>query len=263
MALSVAIIALDEENDLPGCLASVGFAREVVLVDSGSSDATPAIAREAGARVLLHPFTGFSAQKQFACDSTTRDWILVLDADERAGPGLGDAIQRAMASGSADAYRISRRTVYMGRVLRFGPWGGDRPLRLFRRGCARFGSESVHESLRADSPAPVLRGGFLEHRPYRDFREHMEKMARYASLWAAQESASGRRASGLDVLLRPSWRLFRGAFLQLGLLDGVPGLAASFSSAVYAYWKYMALYELTRAAAGPPGPAAAWDGRSS
>ncbi|MDM7992878.1 MAG: glycosyltransferase family 2 protein [Candidatus Fermentibacter sp.] len=254
MGLSVAIIALDEENDLPGCLASVGFADEVVLVDSGSADATPEIAREAGARVLRHPFTGFSEQKQYACDSTTGDWILVLDADERAGSGLREAVSLAMASGSADAYRIARRTVYMGRVLRFGPWGGDRPLRLFRRGCARFGSESVHESLRADSPAPVLRGCHLEHRPYRDFREHMEKMARYASLWAAQEVAAGRRASGLDVLLRPQWRLFRGVFLQLGLLDGVPGLAASFSSAVYAYWKYMALFEITRMGGRSAGP---------
>lgn len=254
MALSVAIIALDEENDLPGCLASVGFADEVVLVDSGSSDATPAIAREAGARVLQHPFTGFSEQKQFACDSTTGDWILVLDADEKAGPGLARAVSRVIDSGSASAYRIARRTVYMGRVLRFGPWGGDRPLRLFRRGCARFGSETVHESLRADRPAPVLRGGYLEHRPYRDFREHMEKMARYSSLWAAQQSTAGRRASRLDLLLRPQWRLFRGAVLQLGLLDGLPGLAASFSSAIYAYWKYMALYEIAGTGRRPAGP---------
>ena len=251
LGLSVAIIALDEEDDLPGCLASVGFADEIVLVDSGSRDATASIAERAGARVLERPFDDFSSQKQFACDSTTCDWILVLDADERVSPCFGEAFSEALSSGEAAAYRIERRTSYLGRVLRFGPWSSDRPLRLFRRGSASFGAETVHESLRADCPAPVLRGAWIEHRPYRDVREHMEKMARYASLWAVQERARGRRATVLDILFRPQWRFFRGAVLQLGLLDGMPGLAASVSSAVYAYWKYLALYELSGRGTAP------------
>lgn len=252
MGLSVAIIALDEEDDLPGCLASIGFADEIVLVDSGSRDATASIAEKAGARVFERPFEGFSSQKQFACDSTTCDWILVLDADERAGPGFAEAFSAALSSGPATAYRIERRTSYMGRVLRFGPWSSDHPLRLFRRGSANFGSETVHESLRADSSPPVLKGAWIEHRPYRDVREHMEKMTLYASLWAVQERARGRRATVLDILFRPQWRFFRGAVIQLGLLDGVPGLAASMSSAVYAYWKYMALYQLSGDGTSPP-----------
>ena len=136
MKLSLVTIAFNEERDLPRCLDSAGFADEVVVVDSGSTDGTVEAARSRGAKVFYHPFEGFSKQKQFAIDRATGEWILVLDADETAGPGLGDAVHSAIRSGRADAWRIRRRTRYMGRILRFGPWRGDAPLRLFRRGFA-------------------------------------------------------------------------------------------------------------------------------
>jgi hypothetical protein len=101
----------------------------------------------------------------------------------------------------------------------------------------------VHENLRTTGGIAVLPGAWIEHVPYESVAEHIEKMARYASLWGAQESAAGRRASLPDILLRPAWRLFRGAVLQLGILDGYQGIAASVSSAIYAYWKYVALRE--------------------
>lgn len=246
MKISVAIIALDEGKDLPGCLESLSFADDIIVVDSGSTDATAVIAAGAGARVFQHAFSSFSDQKQFACDQAQGDWILVLDADERPGPGFREALARAVSDGTADAFRIGRRTRYLGRTLRFGPWKYDAPVRFFRRGCARFGDETVHESLRTGGITPVLDGVWIEHSPYASVSEHIGKIARYASMWAAQESAAGRRATVLDILFRPPWRFFRGAFLQLGIFDGVPGMAASISSAMYAYWKYLSLWEINR-----------------
>lgn len=249
MSLSLVTIARNEERDLPRCLGSAGFADEmVVVVDSGSTDGTAEAARSFGAIVFEHPFNGFSEQKQFAVDRATGDWVLVMDADEVAGPGLGEAVLAAVGSGRADAWRIRRRTRYMGRLLRFGPWMGDAPLRLFRRGRARFGCELVHEKLRAEAPARLLRGAWIEHDPYDSIPDHIARMARYAELWASQEAAAGRTCSLADLLLRPQWRLFRALFMQLGLLDGVPGLAASVSSAVYVWWKYLALREASRRA---------------
>lgn len=246
MKLSLVTIAFNEERDLPRCLGSVGFADEKIVVDSGSTDRTAEIARSLGAVVLDHPFEGFSKQKQFAIDRANGDWILVLDADEKAGPGLGEAVLSAMRSGRADAWRIRRRTVYMGRTLRFGPWRGDAPLRLFRKGFARFGGEVVHERLRADGPIRIVRGSWIEHEPYDSIPDHIARIARYAELWAAQEAAAGRTCSPADLLIRPQWRLFRALFIQMGFLDGIPGIAASVGSAVYAWWKYLALREVSR-----------------
>ncbi|NLP04853.1 glycosyltransferase family 2 protein, partial [Candidatus Fermentibacteria bacterium] len=244
--LSLVTIAFNEERDLPRCLDSVGFADEIVVVDSGSTDGTIEAARSRGAKVFDHPFEGFSKQKQFAIDRATGDWILVLDADETAGPGLGEAVRSAIRSGKADAWRIRRKTRYMGRVLRFGPWRGDAPPRLFRRGFARYGEEVVHERLRADGPVRLVRDSWIEHEPYDSIPDHIARMARYAELWASQEAAAGRTCSPADLLIRPQWRLFRALFLQMGFLDGIPGIAASVSSAMYAWWKYLALREASR-----------------
>ncbi len=245
MKLSAAIIALNEETDLPGCIRSLSDFDEIVVVDSGSTDGTAGLASGLGAVVLSRRFDSFSAQKQFACDSCSGDWIVSIDADERLSPGFRDALESG-ARGGAKAFRLLRRTVYLGRELRFGPWSGDAPLRAFARGCAGFGPERVHETLRTPGPAPVLRGARITHRPYSSISEHIGKMAGYSALWAAQERSAGRRAGLADLILRPQWRLFRALVLQMGALDGIPGIAASVSSAVYAWWKYLALYESCR-----------------
>jgi hypothetical protein len=245
--ISLVVIAFDEERDLPSCLASAaGFAFESIVVDSGSRDGTRRVALSCGAKVLEHDFEGFSKQKQWACEQASGDWILVLDADETASSGMESCILRAAAARpDIMAWRIRRRTVYLGRALRFGPWMCDSPVRLFRRGRAAFGGEAVHERIRPEGEAPVLRGCSIEHRPYKDLTEHMTKMAKYCRLWAEQQDASGRRARALDPLARAGWRLFRGGILQLAFLDGLPGIAAAVSSTVYAYWKWLLLWELT------------------
>jgi (heptosyl)LPS beta-1,4-glucosyltransferase len=246
--ISLVIITLDEERDLPRCLSSAsGFAFESIVVDSGSQDGTCRVALSCGAKVLEHDFEGFSKQKQWACEQASGDWILVLDADETASPGMESCIIKAAAARpDITAWRIRRRTAYLGRTLRFGPWMGDSPVRLFRKGSASFGEEAVHEKIRPEQgEAPVLRGCSIEHRPYEDLTEHMTKMALYCRLWAEQQAASGRRAHALDPLVRAAWRLFRGGILQLSFLDGLPGIAAAASSAVYAYWKWLLLWELT------------------
>src|SRR5579862_9587493 len=135
MSLSVAIAAMDEEANIGRTLASVRWADEIVLVDSGSKDRTCEIAREFGARVIHEPWRGYVAQKQYALDLCTKDWILLLDADEEVSQGLADEIRDALNNPNAvNAYWLPRKNLFLGRLIRHGGFYPDPKLRLFRHG---------------------------------------------------------------------------------------------------------------------------------
>src|SRR5947209_19928648 len=135
MTISVAIVAMDEEANLGRTLASVNWADEIVLVDSGSKDRTCDIAREHGCRVVVEPWRGYVAQKQFAIELCTKDWVLLLDADEEVSPELGQEIRSAITGGNpADGYKLPRKNLFLGRWIRYGGFYPDPKLRLFRRG---------------------------------------------------------------------------------------------------------------------------------
>ena len=156
--VSVALITRNEAANLPRTLASVSWAQEIVVVDSGSTDATLEIARGAGARVFEEPWTGFGAQKNSAIDKTRGDWILSLDADEEVSPELAREIQALLAGEPGfSAYRIPRLNHFLGRALRHGGYWPDPKMRLFRRGAARFEERPVHETMQADGPDGQLR----------------------------------------------------------------------------------------------------------
>lgn len=253
MDLSLIVITRDAADTLEACLRSVPFASQKVVVDSGSSDETTAIARSCGAEVFERDFTGFGRQKQWALERASCEMVLSLDADEALDPGLADAIRNLLQGipeeipGDVSGYRIRRRTCYMGRLLRFGPWLRDRPLRLFRRKDAEFTGATVHEEVVLRRGRAVrMRGGHIVHRPYRDFCDHLDTISRYGRLWAEREHASGRRAGLYSVLLRPFWRFVLGYFLRLGFLDGYPGFVASEASALYAFCKWSMLRGMGR-----------------
>ena len=146
--LSVALITRNEAANLPRTLASVRWANEIVVVDSGSTDATLAIARDAGARVFEESWKGFAAQKNSAIAHSTGDWILSLDADEEVSPELAQEIQALLGGEPAfSAYRIPRLNHFLGRPLRHGGYWPDPKLRLFRRGTAQFADRPVHETM--------------------------------------------------------------------------------------------------------------------
>lgn len=226
--LSVVIITLDEESALPRCLDSVSFADEVLVVDSGSRDATLEVARSRGARVLTRPMTGFGEQKQFAVDQASGDWILSLDADEWLSPQLQQSIRKLLADPrqAHDGYRIFRRNIYLGRPMRFCGW--YQPLlRLFRNGRGRFDDKLVHEEIQVEGTIGLLDGDLM-HVPYRDLSHHLSKMQRYALLDALETARRGRRVEGwrapLHLLGRPAWKFLQKYFYQQGFREGMHGL---------------------------------------
>lgn len=253
--LSVTIITKNEAHRIERCLRSVAFADEIVVVDSGSTDATVDIARRLGARVLVTDWPGFGVQKNRALDLARGDWVLSLDADEVVGPELSRSIQAVLARAARgetlpDAYWITRSSRYCGRTIRFGDWRNDRVLRLFRRGCARFSDDLVHERLVCSGRQDTL-SGLLEHDSVDSPADAREKAERYARLGADKLRARGR--GGLvPALTHGLWTFLRGYLLRLGLLDGSAGFAIAWLNARSTFLRYR-LAGLPAAVPSSPG----------
>lgn len=252
MKLSVCVIARDEERDLPGLFESLvplrkslGEGFECVVLDSGSSDGTVAVAERWGARTVHRPFDDFASQKQACLDLCAGDWVLSLDCDERLSPELAQTVLDVLTDpGAAAGYELPFEVEFLGKVLRWGGLGGETHLRLFRRDKGRFGGEHVHEGVRVDGPVGRLPHP-VRHRPYADLQEYMGKFDVYTERAARARLAAGRRPCWTDAL-RPSWELFSRLVLKLGVLDGGPGIEWARLSAMHTRRKYERLAELAR-----------------
>lgn len=242
--LSAFLIVKNEAVDLPDCLQSLrGLADEIVIVDSGSTDATAEIAHAVGVRWFHRAFDGYSAQKQFALDQCRGDWALSIDADERVSAPLAAEIRQTIALPSALAgYRLRRHLYFLGRRLRFGGVGTDWPLRLFRRSRGRYSGTQVHERIDVSGNVGTLNAPLL-HFSYASIAEYHEKSRAYAALGAEDLHARGRRFGLLDWA-RPAWELINRIALRGAWLDGWPGLAYAALSAQSAWRRSAALRRL-------------------
>ena len=241
--LSAILITRNEAHNLPDCLAALAWCDEIVVLDSGSTDATLDIARRSGAH--LHQTTdwpGFGPQKNRALDLAHCDWVLSIDADERVTAALAAEIRDAIASpGAANAYSMPRLSSYCGQFMRHGGWYPDRVVRLFRRGTARFSDDIVHESVQPHGPVGQLHNDLL-HISYRSLDDVLEKMNRYSSAGAEKLAARGRRASLATALGRSAWAFFRTYVLRRGFLDGRLGFALACGVAHETWYRYLKLW---------------------
>ncbi len=247
LPVSVCIIACNEEANLPRCLASTGFAAEtVVVVDTRSADATEKIAREAGARVLVHPYEGNVEQKSFALAEAKHDWILALDADEALAPGLAREIERIVAAdGPADGYEMNRLTWHLGRWIRHGEFYPDWQLRLFRRSRGRYVGVNPHGHVEVSGRTERLAGD-LEHYSYRDLADQVARIQDFSRVQAVSMWDAGRRAGLFDLTVRPPFRFLRAYVLKQGFRDGMAGFMIAAATAFHVFLKYAKLWELAR-----------------
>jgi len=221
--LSVAIITLNAVSQLAACLESVRFAEEIVVVDSGSSDGTQALAEQYGARVIQQEWLGFGPQKQFAVQAASHDWVLCLDADERVTPALQAAIENALGKPSAAAFRFPRCNRFLGRYLKHGEGYPDWSLRLFDRRQARWSGDAVHEKVEADCAVGELQADLL-HDSAESLASYLTKQNRYTTLAAEMALAAGKRASFGRIALSPLVRFIKFYVVRQGFRDGLPGL---------------------------------------
>lgn len=223
LPLSAVLITRNAAGQLAECLASVSFCDEIVIVDSGSEDATLEIAERYGARVIPSGWRGFGPQKQFAVEQASHDWVLCIDADERVSEALQQSIRAALPAPTFKAWRFARCNRFMGRYLRHGEGYPDWSLRLFDRRAARWSDDPVHEKVIAGGEVGTLRGDLL-HESAESLETYLAKQNRYSSLAAEDALARCERASVLHLLLSPLLRFIKFYFFRLGLLDGLPGL---------------------------------------
>ena len=241
--ISCIVIARDEEARIADCLNSVSWVDEIVLVDSGSSDNTVKIARSYTDCVHVLPWKGFGLQKQAAVELASHDLIFSIDCDERVTPELAAEIRDiAMRNDRLPGYTIPRRTFVGSAEIRHCGWYPDRTVRLFDRRCARFSDSTVHERVLVDGAVGDCSHHLL-HYSFSGFRDMLAKMNHYTDLGAEQMFASGRRASCLDVTIRPVYMFLRTYLLKRGFLDGFAGYMVSVSNAVSVFAKYAKLME--------------------
>ena len=252
MALSVVLITQNAAAQLADCLASVAFADDVVVVDSGSTDGTAEIAARYGARVVRKEWLGFGRQKQFAVEQAVHDWVLCLDADERVSPELAASVVRALQAPATPVYRMARCNRFLGRWLRHGEGYPDWSPRLFDRRHARWSDDEVHEkvlyAVAPGTPLGTLSGDLL-HESGEDLGRYLEKQNRYTALAARELHRQGRSAGLAEILLSPLLRFLKFYLFRLGFLDGLPGLVHISIGCMNSFMKYAKLIELQKAQA--------------
>ena len=245
MKISATIITLNEERHIGDALASLAWADEIVVVDSGSTDRTVEIARGYTDRVVETDWPGYAAQKNRAAAEAANDWILSLDADERVTPELERSIAGVSERGpEAAGYRVARRAWYVDRWVRHGGWYPDWQVRLYDRRQARFEGDFVHESVRVDRPGTL--DGDLLHYTVESLADHHGRLDRYTTLAARALAARGRRFSPARAVLQPPVTFLQTYLLKQGFRDGAAGLAIAGFAAYYVFLRQVKLWELTR-----------------
>ena len=246
LTLSAIVITRNEAHNLHDCLQSMhGLVNEIIVVDSQSTDATVAIAKQHGAKVAQPAdWPGFGPQKNRALDLATCDWVLSIDADERVTPELAAEIKQVLQAGVSDvAYTLPRLSSYCGKFIHHAGWQPDHVLRLFKRGMAKFSDDLVHERVVTQQPVHALHNHLL-HYSYLNFSQVLSKVDAYSSASAKQAYARGKRSSVAGALGHGAWAFFRTYVIRRGFLDGGHGLALSISNAETSYYKYLKLWQM-------------------
>ncbi len=243
--LTVTVITRNESANILAALDSVSWADELVVVDSGSTDDTAALARQRTDRVFVREWPGYSAQKNFAADQASHDWILSLDADERVTPGLAAEVLALLRDEPRGrGYSIPRVSFYLGKWIRTTDWYPDHQLRLYDRRAAAWTGE-VHEGVRVRGDVGRLRAE-LQHVPYRDIAHHLQTIDRYTALAAEQMQAQGRTIGPAGLAARPLGAFLRNYLARGGWRDGAVGLVVSILNSYYVFLKFAKLWELGR-----------------
>ena len=246
-SISVCIITFNNARTIETALKSVqGFADEIVVVDSYSTDATPEIVKRYTANFEQRAWPGFRDQYNYCIAKTRNDWVLFIDADEAVSPELATEITSRLEAdkGVYAGYIAHRRNFYLGRWIMHGGWVPDCEIRLFRKDRGGFKGD-LHANVKVEGRVGEL-ASFYYHYNYKDIADQIVTINRYSATAANDMLRAGKRFRYVDLLLRPPIRFIKEYLIKQGFRDGLPGLVIAVSTAYYVFIKYAKLWELQR-----------------
>jgi glycosyltransferase involved in cell wall biosynthesis len=237
-------MARNESGNIADAISTLGFASQIIMADTGSSDDTMEVAAQAGAEVHSIFFDGYGSSKNRAIEFCKHDWIFCIDADERVSPELAQSIVSSVRNNSEfNGLSACRLTYFLGKPVKHSGWYPEYVLRLFKKGKGRFSDRLVHESVKVEGKTGKL-SGILYHHSYKDLDSYLKKMDIYSAMSAEELYNSGRKSRLLDFLLHPPATFFKMYFLKAGFLDGANGLMLAGLSSFHVFVKYARLREL-------------------
>ena len=242
--LSVTIITKNEAHTIRRALESVKWADEIIVLDSGSTDATLDICREYTAHVFTTDWPGFGIQKNRALAKASNEWVLSIDADEEISELLATEIREAIGGRSnCNGFCIKRISNYCGRFIRYGDWSSDHPLRLFKKSRATFTDDSIHERVIVQGKVGLLKQTML-HFPFQNLEQVLNKINFYSSKTAELQFSKHKKSSVTKAMTHASWCFIRGYFFRRGFLDGKEGFLLALSNALGTFYRYTKLLYL-------------------
>lgn len=250
--ISAYMITFNNARTVERALSSVaGWVDEIVVVDSYSTDDTPAIAKKYAGTFLQRPWPGFRDQYQFAAEQCRNDWIIFIDADEEISPALATEIQEEIRRNldrppaeRIEGYYGHRRTWYLGRWILYGGWRPDREIRLYNRNSGSWAGD-LHAKVDVRGRTAHLRH-FYYHYTYAGISDQLQTIDKYSTIAGGDMQRAGRRFSAIRLLTSPPARFLRDYFLKLGFLDGFPGFIVAVNTAFHVFTKHAKLWEMER-----------------
>lgn len=235
----------NESHNIEAVIRSVLWCDEILVVDSFSTDDTVSKAEKFNCRIIQREYNNSASQKNWAIPQASNEWILLVDADERVNGLLKDEIQGILAQEDIqhEAYWIRRRNYFLGRRIRFSGWQGDKVIRLFKRDTCRYEEKHVHAEIIFNGQAGILKHKLI-HNTYKNIHHYLEKWDRY-STWSAQDAAEKNvRPTLYHFAVKPSFRFFKHYIIDLGFLDGIPGLIICALASGGVFMRYVKLYDM-------------------
>ena len=243
--VSVYVLTFNNRRTIERCLKSLSWARELVVVDSFSTDGTYEICQKYTDKNYRRKWTGHRDQYQYAADMTTGDWIMFVDADEEVPQELAEEIREELHGDGKgyDGCIAYRRTYYLGRWIRHGGWYPDCEIRLYRRQKGRW-EGGLHAKLVVDGKVGSLKHPYV-HYTYRDLSDQIQTIDRYSKIAAEDLVRSGEKFSLFKLLFHPPFRFVKEYLVKSGFRDGIPGLIIAVATLFYVFIKYAKFWELT------------------
>ena len=242
--VSVVIVTKDEERNIKDALESVREFEEIVVLDAFSADGTVEICRRYTPRVFQQEWMGYARQKQTAVNLAQKEWVLILDADERVTPELKKELAGKIGEGTHDGFYLPRKNFFLGRWIRHSGWWPDYTLRLFRKEISRVEYREVHEKVVVEGSVGYLREP-VEHYTYRTIADYLRKMEQYSTL-SANELYTKKKTPLLSMMVNPVAVFIKMFFLRQGFRDGMHGFTLAGLYGCYTFLKYAKIWEKRR-----------------